>query len=72
MVGSPYVSMFRAVDPACNYGFILCPDSETAQFLRAHYVTVSLEKIYFDVVSSVKLMPFDDDINQHRRVLKWI
>ena len=73
LVGSKQVLDYRiTADASCSYGFILCPDEDMAERLRGHYVRVGNDKIFFDVISSVKYMPFDDDINQHPRVMKMI
>ena len=73
LVGSKQVPDYRiAADASRSYGFILCPDEDMVERLRGHYVRVGNDKIFFDVISSVKYMSFDDDVNQHPRVMKMI
>lgn len=64
-VGQNEIALYRiAVDPSRDFGFILWPDAEKANFCRAHYVGVGSEKIFFDQVCSVGYLPFCDDVNQ--------
>jgi hypothetical protein len=57
-------NFFRVVvDPARRYGFILCPNAEIALALRARYVRVGAEQIFFDLVRSVQYFPFIEDVN---------
>ena len=64
LIGSKEVLDYRiAADASRSYGFILCPDEDMVERLRGHYVRVGNDKIFFDVISSVKYMSFDDDVN---------
>jgi len=64
-VGQNEIALYHiAVDPSRDFGFILWPDAEKANFFRAHYVGVGSEKIFFDQVCSVGYLPFCDDVNQ--------
>ena len=73
IVGSRNVPSYRiATNPTRNFGFILCPNSDMAEILRARYITVGQERVFFDLIRSVQLMPFDDDVNQHASVHWWI
>jgi hypothetical protein len=43
----------------------MCPDAHAVEAIRARYVEVGREHIYFDLVRSVEYFPFDEDVNQN-------
>ncbi|CAO2152250.1 unnamed protein product [Urochloa humidicola] len=56
------------VDPPQKYGFILCPDHETALLLWGRSLVVGEDNISFELVSNVRAMPFVADRHQHLAV----
>ncbi|PAN12260.1 hypothetical protein PAHAL_2G253700 [Panicum hallii] len=61
-----------SVDAANKCAYILYPDAQGAQYLRAHYVKVGKEKIFFDLVKNVELLPFGEDHDQHIRIARML
>ena len=52
--------------------YILCPDAQTAQFVCARFVKVGTEKIFFDLVKNLELVPFSEDYGQDVRVVRML
>ncbi|CAN6374143.1 unnamed protein product [Urochloa humidicola] len=61
-----------AVDVAQKVGYILCPDDNAANSISGRKVTYGDDTTVLQLVKSVQLLPFGDDVNQHKRAFKCI
>ncbi|CAN6217885.1 unnamed protein product, partial [Urochloa humidicola] len=61
-----------AVDSAQKFGFIICPDAEAANSICGLTVKFGDDNITLEKVKNVQLLPFADDVNQHKRAFRCI
>ncbi|CAO1947057.1 unnamed protein product [Urochloa humidicola] len=68
VVDSAKVHLYRvAVDAVRKVGYILCPDVEAANAICGHNVTFGNDNGLLEKVENVQLLPFGDDVHQHKR-----